>query len=127
VGGGVSRWVTTNDLVSDDLWAAIQPLLPPEPCTTHGGPPCVSQRAALAGILYALCLGLRWRAGGLAPVAPGRPELLGDLGVIDWSRASLDSVSVRAKRGGEHTGQRARLQAAGATGRCGPADSPAHR
>jgi hypothetical protein len=29
---------------------------------------------------------------------------LGDLDAIDWSRASVDSVSVRAKRGGEHTG-----------------------
>ena len=29
---------------------------------------------------------------------------LGDLDAIDWSRASLDSISVRAKRGGEHTG-----------------------
>jgi hypothetical protein len=26
------------------------------------------------------------------------------LDAIDWSRARLDSVSVRAKRGGEHTG-----------------------
>ncbi len=31
-------------------------------------------------------------------------DWLGDLAVLDWSRASLDSVSVRAKRGGEHTG-----------------------
>src|SRR5437588_2167943 len=29
---------------------------------------------------------------------------LGDLDAIDWSRASIDSISVRAKRGGEHTG-----------------------
>ena len=29
---------------------------------------------------------------------------LGDLGRIDWTRASLDSTSVRAKRGGEATG-----------------------
>jgi len=29
---------------------------------------------------------------------------LGDLGAIDWTRASLDSTSVRAKRGGEATG-----------------------
>jgi transposase len=29
---------------------------------------------------------------------------LGDLDAIDWSRASVDSISVRAKRGGEHTG-----------------------
>jgi hypothetical protein len=29
---------------------------------------------------------------------------LGDVDAIDWSRASIDSISVRAKRGGEHTG-----------------------
>jgi transposase len=29
---------------------------------------------------------------------------LGDLDAIDWSRASVDSLSVRAQRGGEHTG-----------------------
>ena len=28
---------------------------------------------------------------------------LGDLDAIDWSRACLDSISIRAKRGGEHT------------------------
>jgi transposase len=31
-------------------------------------------------------------------------DWLGDLDAIDWSRASVDSISVRAKRGGEHTG-----------------------
>src|ERR671939_170771 len=75
--GGVSRWVATNDLVPAELWEAAQPLLPPEPCTTHGGPPRVPHRSALAGILY----------------------VLGDLDAIDWSRASLDSISTRAKRG----------------------------
>jgi hypothetical protein len=29
---------------------------------------------------------------------------LGDLDAIDWSPASVDSISVRAERGGEHTG-----------------------
>jgi hypothetical protein len=29
---------------------------------------------------------------------------LRDLDAIDWSRASLDSISIRARRGGEHTG-----------------------
>jgi hypothetical protein len=29
---------------------------------------------------------------------------LGDLDAIDWTRASVDSISIRAKRGGEHTG-----------------------
>jgi transposase len=119
--------VATTDLVSDDLWAAIQPLLPPEPCTTHGGPPRVSHRAALAGVLYVLRHGLRWRdlpralgcgsgstcwrrfrqwqaRGVWHAVHRTALHWLGDRGAIDWSRASLDSVSVRAKRGGEHTG-----------------------
>ena len=46
--------------VSDDLWEAIQPLLPPEPIRHHGGLPRVSHRAALAGILFILRHGLRW-------------------------------------------------------------------
>ena len=125
--GGVSRWVANNDPITSDLWAAIQPLLPPEPCTTHGGPSRVPHRAALAGILYVLRHGLRWRelpqklgfgsgstcwrrlrqwqAQGLwRQVHQVILHWLGDLDVIDWSRASLDSISVRAKRGGEHTG-----------------------
>ena len=119
--------MATSDLVSDDLWAAIQPLLPPEPCTTHGGPARVPHRAALAGILYVLRHGLRWRdlpralgfgsgstcwrrfrqwqaRGVWHAVHRAALDWLGDLGAIDWGRASLDSVSVRAKRGGEHTG-----------------------
>ena len=41
-------------LVSDDLWEAIAPLVPPEPQVDHGGPPRIGQRAALDGILYIL-------------------------------------------------------------------------
>jgi len=125
--GGVSRWVATNDLVPAELWEAAQPLLPPEPCTTHGGPPRVPHRAALAGILYVLRHGLRWRdlprelgcgsgstcwrrlrqwqeLGVWRRVHQVILNWLGDLDAIDWSRASLDSISIRAKRGGEHTG-----------------------
>jgi Transposase DDE domain len=36
--------------------------------------------------------------------APRRPELARLLDAIRWERASLDSASVRAKRGGEATG-----------------------
>jgi transposase len=87
----------------------------------------VSHRSALAGILYVLRGGLRWRdlpqalgcgsgntcwrrlrqwqaLGIWQGVHQVLLNWLGDLDVIDWSRASLDSVSVRAKRGGEHTG-----------------------
>jgi transposase len=119
--------VSTKTLVSDDLWEAIAPLLPPEPVADHGGPPRVGHRAALGGILYVLRHGLRWRdlprelGYGSGVTCWRRLRLwqergvwhavhrvvlnwLGDLDCIDWSRASLDSVSVRAKRGGEHTG-----------------------
>jgi transposase len=125
--GGVSRWVATNDLVSAELWEAAQPLLPPESCMTHGGPPRVPHRAALAGILYVLRHGLRWRdlplelgygsgstcwrrlrqwqaLGVWRQVHRVILNWLGDVDAIDWSRASLDSISVRAKRGGEDTG-----------------------
>jgi transposase len=109
------------------LWQAIQPWLPPERLDVRGGPPRVSHRAALAGILFVLRHGLRWRdlpqelgygsgvtcwrrlrqwqaAGVWAAVHRTLLNWLGDLGAIDWTRASLDSTSVRAKCGGEATG-----------------------
>jgi transposase len=119
--------MATKNPISDDLWEALEPLLPPQPTGARGGPPRVPHRAALAGILYVLRHGLRWRdlpqelgfgsgvtcwrrlrqwqaQGVWRAVQQVVLSWLGDLGVIDWSRASLDSASVRAKRGGEHTG-----------------------
>jgi transposase len=119
--------VAINDPVSDDLWEAVQPFLPPEPNRHHGGPPRVSHRAALGGILFILRHGLRWcelplelgygsgvtcwrrlrqwqELGIWAMLHQGILNWLGDVDAVDWSRASVDSVSVRAKRGGEHTG-----------------------
>ena len=81
----------------------------------------------MAGILYVLRHGLRWRdlpqelgygsgstcwrrlrqwqeRGIWRRVHQVILNWLGDLDAIDWSRASLDSISVRAKRGGEQTG-----------------------
>src|SRR5436309_11070846 len=52
--------MASKDLVSDDLWQAIQPLLPPELPRHHGGPPRVPHRTALCGILFILHHGLRW-------------------------------------------------------------------
>jgi len=57
----VCRRVATDELVSDDLWEAIEPLLPPEPLKTCGDPSRVPHRAGLAGILYVPPHGLRWR------------------------------------------------------------------
>src|ERR687886_542790 len=119
--------MATQELVDGELWQAMLLWLPPERMDVRGGPPRVSNRAALAGIIFVLRCGLRWRdlpqelgygsgvtcwrrlrrwqaLGVWAGVHRTLLNWLGDLGAIDWTRASLDSTSVRAKRGGEATG-----------------------
>ena len=109
-------------LVSDELWALVAPLLPPEPPKPKGGRPRVSDRAALTGIIFVLKSGIPWEMlpqelGCGAGVTCWRRlrawqeagvwdrlhrELLDRLGEadrLDWSRASLDSASIPAKRG----------------------------
>ena len=63
-------------LVSDELWDAIEPGLPPP--RRWGGHPRIPDRAALAGIVYVLRHGLRWRD------LP--PELGCGSGVTCWRR-----------------------------------------
>ena len=114
--------MNASSLVSDDVWEAIEPLLPKEPPKPKGGRPRVPDRAALGGIIFVLRTGCPWR---LVPQALGCGSgttcwrrlrdwhaagvwqrlhetllnWLGDEAAIDWSRASVDSLSVRAKRG----------------------------
>ena len=47
-----------KQLVPDELWMIIEPLLPPEPPKPNGGRPRVPERAALAGIIYVLKSGI---------------------------------------------------------------------
>ncbi len=47
-------------LVPDDLWEAIEPLLPKEPPKPKGGRPRVPDRAALGGIVFILHTGYPW-------------------------------------------------------------------
>src|SRR5918997_6957031 len=114
-------------LVPDALWEAIEPLLPIEPPKPKGGRPRVPDRAALAGIVFVLRTGCPWRllpkelgcgsgstcwrrlrdwhgAGVWERLHSTVLNWIGDEGGIDWSRASVDSVSVRAKRRGTDTG-----------------------
>jgi transposase len=109
-------------LVSDELWALVAPLLPPEPPKPKGGRPRVPDRACLTGIIFVLKSGIPWE---MLPQELGcgsgmtcwrrlrdwheagvwdrlHRELLDRLGAadrIDWSRAALDSASIPAKRG----------------------------
>jgi transposase len=49
-----------KELVSDELWEAIEPLLPPELPKPKGARPRVPNRAALAGIVFVLKSGIPW-------------------------------------------------------------------
>ena len=133
----------SKPFVTDELWAAIEPLLPVEPSKRRGARPRCDDRAALSGIVFVLCSGIPWTmlpvafgCFGMAPVqARGRLcwrrlrdwqaagvwdrlhrvllERLAAADELDWSRASLDSAAVAAKRGDPRRGC--------ATGRAGPA------
>ena len=112
----------TEPLVPDDLWEAIAPLLPVEPPKPKGGRPREPDRAALGGIVFVLRTGCPWRLlpkelgcgsgttcwqrlrdwhrAGVWEKPHGRLlNWLGDEAAVDWSRASVDSLSVRAKGG----------------------------
>lgn len=111
-----------KSLVSDELWEAIEPLLPPEPPRPKGGRPRVPNRAALAGIVFVLKSGIPWEmlpqemgcgsgstcwrrlrdwqeAGVWGRLHRVLLDRLGEADEIDWERTSLDSASVPAKRG----------------------------
>src|SRR3954470_7684762 len=112
----------SKPLVPNELWHAIEPLLPPEPPKPKGGRRRVPDRACLTGIVFVLRTGLPWeylpqeagrgsgvtcwrrlrdwqRAGVWERLHARLLDWPGDADRIDWSRASLDSASVPAKKG----------------------------
>ena len=113
-------------LLSDALWAVVEPLLPKQPPKPRGGRPRVPDRAALTGILFVLRSGIPWEmlppemgcgsgmtcwrrlrdwheAGVWEALHLTLLDRLGVAGEIDWSRAALDAQAVpapgTAKRG----------------------------
>jgi transposase len=124
----------SKPLVSDELWAVVGPLLPPERPKPKGGRPRVSDRAALAGIIFVLRTGCPWewlprelgcgsgvtcwrrlrdwqRAGVWHRLHTALLERLEAADKLDWSRASLDSASVPAKRGAKTSARTPRTAA----------------
>jgi transposase len=73
-----------EQFVPDEVWAAIQPLLPPKPPHPKGGRPWIEDRAVLGGITYVLRAGVPWR------LLPAR-ELGCGSGVTCWRRLRLAS------------------------------------
>jgi transposase len=114
-----------DDLVSDELWALVAPLLPAPPRPPYGGRHrTISDRACLAAIIYMARTSTPWRLLPARELGCGSPatcwrrlaewanagvferlhlqvlDRLGERGQLDWSRAAVDTMSVRAKRGG---------------------------
>src|SRR5215213_5306819 len=114
-----------DDLVPDELWALVAPLLPAPPRPPYGGRHrTIPDRACLAAIVFMTRTSTPWRLLPARELGCGSPatcwrrltewvnagvfdqlhlqvlDRLGEQGELDWSRASVDSMSVRAKRGG---------------------------
>jgi transposase len=112
-------------LVPDGLWAIVEPLLPSPPRPPYGGRQrSIPDRNCFAAIVFMARTSTPWRLVPAKELGCGSPatawrrldqwakagvfdrlhlevlDRLGLAGRLDWSRASVDSASVRAKRGG---------------------------
>lgn len=114
-------------LVSDELWAVLEPLIPKHKPSPKGGRPRIDDRKALTGILFVLKSGIPWE---MLPQEMGcgsgmscwrrlrewqqagvwdqlHHTLLNQLraaDVINMDYATVDSASIRAVGGGGKTG-----------------------
>ena len=110
-------------LLPDELWAIIQPMLPQQTPSSKGGRPRLDDRKALTAILFVLKTGIGWEDlpqemgcgcgmtcwrrlrdwqadGTWQRIHAELLRRLDEAGRIDWSRAAIDSSSVRAVFGG---------------------------
>ena len=107
-------------IVSDDLWARIEPLLPVVPRRAdHLGRRRLDDRKVLCGILFVLHTGIPWEflpqelgfgsgtwheAGVWQHLHEALLAELNAAGALDWSRAVIDSSHLRALKDGPKTG-----------------------
>jgi len=123
-----------KELVTDDLWEVVEPLLPEEPPKPKGGRLRIDDRAALTGIMFVLKSGIPWEmlpqemgcgsgmtcwrrlkewqeAGVWERLHRTLLDRLGEADEIGWERASLDSASVPAPGGGKRPERTRRIRA----------------
>ena len=121
-------------LLPDAVWAVIQPVLPKPAPGPRGGRPRLDDRKALVGILFVLKTGMAWEDlpaelncgsgmtcwrrlaewqadGTWDKIHAALLERLDGAGKLDWSRAVVDSSSVRAVLGGWASGPTPRIAA----------------
>ncbi len=110
-------------LVTDDLWSVVEPVIPKRKPSPKGGHPPISDRVCLTGILFVLKTGIPWEdfpqemgccgmtlwnrlrdwqeAGVWQEIHAVLLAKLRQADQIDFSRAAVDSASVRAVHGGK--------------------------
>lgn len=94
--------LTSIDLVPDELWETVRPLIPPEPVVrTHKPNPRVSDRAALAGILCHEIHRVPW--SGIPP-ALGVDRKTCRRRLDEWSRLGAWPAIFAAVTGYKHAG-----------------------
>jgi transposase len=119
-------------IVSDELWSAIEPLLPPQKARPKGGRPPIPDRAVLTGILFVLMTGLPWemlppqmgcgsgmtcwrrlrdwqKAGVWDRLHKVFLDRLGEADRIDWTRAAIDASTVASPGGAKKPGRIQRI------------------
>lgn len=126
------RHLRTIWRLPDDLWAELEPLLPPEKPPGTPGRPVVPFRHVIDGILYVLRTGCQWKAlpreYGSGSTCHRRFQTWVQTGIfeklwtvvllrydevrgIQWKWQSLDSAMVKAPLGGR---RQARIRRIGA-------------
>jgi transposase len=110
-------------LVTDELWAVVEPLLPAHAPHPKGGRPWADDRLCLTGILFVLKTGIPWedfphemgccgmtlwnrleewtKAGVWPELHAVLLDKLRGLDALDLERVIVDSSSVRAMHGGK--------------------------